>query len=161
MSLSAQLKTPIDRPLLTGALDNVALLLFVLHLAMATSAKKVQVRTPRKPVAKKAPSKAKRSSLLEDMLTKKLSVGVRELRQNASKVLGLVKSGEIVIVTEWGKPVAEIRPIKPTSLQNLIDAGLITPAKDKFDPKVFEPLPNPDGRSLLAEFLKEREEARY
>jgi antitoxin (DNA-binding transcriptional repressor) of toxin-antitoxin stability system len=119
------------------------------------------VRTPRKPVAKKAPSKVKKASLVEDMLTKKLSVGVRELRQNASKVLGLVKSGEIVIVTEWGKPVAEIRPIKPTSLQNLIDAGLITPAKDKFDPKVFEPLPNPDGRSLLAEFLKEREEARY
>ena len=95
------------------------------------------------------------------MLTKKLSVGVRELRQEASKVLGLVKSGEIVIVTEWGKPVAEIRAIKPTSLQDLIDAGLITPAKAKFDPKIFEPLPNPDGRSLLAEFLKEREEARY
>ena len=137
-------------------MDNVALLLFVLHLAMATSAKKSATRA-----VKKAPSKAKRSSLFEDMLTKKLSVGVRELRQEASKVLGLVKSGEIVIVTEWGKPVAEIRAIKPTSIQDLIDAGLVTPAKDKFDPKVFEPLPNPDGRSLLAEFLKERREAQY
>ena len=123
---------------------------------MATSAKKSASRA-----VKKAPSKAKRSSLFEDTLTKKLSVGVRELRQEASKVLGLVKSGEIVIVTEWGKPVAEIRAIKPTSIQDLIDAGLVTPAKDKFDPKVFEPLPNPDGRSLLAEFLKERREARY
>ena len=137
-------------------MDNVALLLFVLHLAMATSAKKSATRA-----VKKAPSKAKKSPLFEDMLTKKLSVGVRELRQEASKVLGLVKSGEIVIVTEWGKPVAEIRAIEPTSLQDLIDAGLVTPAKDKFDPKVFEPLPNPDGRSLLAEFLKERREARY
>lgn len=137
-------------------MDNVALLLFVLHLAMATSAKKSATRA-----VKKAPSKAKKSSLFEDMLTKKLSVGVRELRQEASKVLGLVKSGEIIIVTEWGKPVAEIHPIKPTSIQDLIDAGLVTPAKDKFDPKVFEPLPNPDGRSLLAEFLKERREARY
>ena len=141
---------------MAGAVDNVALLLFVLHLAMATSAKKSATRA-----VKKAPSKAKRSSLFEDMLTKKLSVGVRELRQEASKVLGLVKSGEIIIVTEWGKPVAEIHPIKPTSIQDLIDAGLVTPAKDKFDPKVFEPLPNPDGRSLLAEFLKERREARY
>ena len=141
---------------MAGALDNVALILFVLQLAMATSAKKSATRA-----VKKAPLKAKRSSLFEDMLTKKLSVGVRELRQEASKVLGLVKSGEIVIVTEWGKPVAEIRAIKPTSLQDLIDAGLITPAKAKFDPKVFEPLPNPDGRSLLAEFLKERREARY
>ena len=137
-------------------MDNVALLLFVLQLAMATSAKKSATRA-----VKKAPSKAKKSSLFEDMLTKKLSVGVRELRQEASKVLGLVKSGEIVIVTEWGKPVAEIRAIKPTSLQDLIDAGLITPAKAKFDPKVWIPLPNPDGIDLLGEFLKERREARY
>ena len=123
---------------------------------MATSAKKSATRA-----VKKAPSKAKKSSLFEDMLTKKLSVGVRELRQEASKVLGLVKSGEIVIVTEWGKPVAEIRAIKPTSLQDLIDAGLVTPAKAKFDPKVWIPLPNPDGIDLLGEFLKERREARY
>jgi prevent-host-death family protein len=123
---------------------------------MATSAKKRATRA-----VKKAPSKVKSPSLLGDMITKKLSVGVRELRQEASKVLDLVKSGEIIIVTEWGKPVAEIYPIKPTSIQDLIDAGLVTPAKDKFDPKVFEPLPNPDGRSLLAEFLKERREARY
>lgn len=137
-------------------MDNVALLLFVLQLAMATSAKKSATRA-----VKKAPSKVKSPSLLEDMITKKLSVGVRELRQEASKVLGLVKSGEIVIVTEWGKPVAEIRAIKPTSLQDLIDAGLVTPAKAKFDPKVWIPLPNPDGIDLLGEFLKERREARY
>ena len=141
---------------MAGAVDNVALILFVLHLAMATSAKKSATRA-----VKKAPSKVKSPSLLEDMITKKLSVGVRELRQEASKVLGLVKSGEIVIVTEWGKPVAEIRAIKPTSLQDLIDAGLVTPAKAKFDPKVWIPLPNPDGIDLLGEFLKERREARY
>ena len=123
---------------------------------MATSAKKSATRA-----VKKAPSKVKSTSIVEEMLTKKLSVGVRELRQDASKVLGLVKSGESVIVTEWGKPVAEIRPIQATTIQDLIDAGLITPAKDKFDPKVFEPLPNPEGRTLLKEFLKERREARY
>ena len=123
---------------------------------MATSAKKSATRA-----VKKAPSKVKSTSLAEEMLTRKLSVGVRELRQDASKVLGLVKSGESVIVTEWGKPVAEIRPIQTTTIQDLIDAGLITPAKDKFDPKVFEPLPNPEGRTLLKEFLKERREARY
>ena len=123
---------------------------------MATSAKKSATRA-----VKKAPSKVKSTSLAEEMLTRKLSVGVLELRQDASKVLGLVKSGESVIVTEWGKPVAEIRPIQATTIQDLIDAGLITPAKDKFDAKVFEPLPNPEGRTLLKEFLKERREARY
>ena len=123
---------------------------------MATSAKKSATRA-----VKKAPSKVKSTSLAEEMLTRKLSVGVRELRQDASKVLGLVKSGESVIVTEWGKPVAEIRPIQATTIQDLIDAGFITPAKYKFDAKVFEPLPNPEGRTLLKEFLKERREARY
>ena len=123
---------------------------------MATSAKKSAPRT-----VKKAPKKVKSASVVEEELSKKLSVGVRELRQDASKVLDLVKGGESVIVTEWGKPVAEIRPIKATTIQDLIDAGMITPAKDKFDPKVWIPLPNPDGRSLLAEFLKERREARY
>ena len=139
-----------------ATLANVALLTIVLHLTMATSAKKSAPRT-----VKKAPSKVKSASVVEEELTKKLSVGVRELRQDASKVLDLVKGGESVIVTEWGKPVAEIRPIKATTIQDLIDAGLVTPAKDKFDPKVWIPLPNPDGRSLLAEFLKERHEARY
>ena len=123
---------------------------------MATPAKKSASRT-----VKKAPSKVKSTSHVEATLAKKLSVGVRELRQDASKVLGLVKSGESIIVTEWGTPVAEIRPIQATTMQDLIDAGLVTPAKDKFDPKVFEPLPNPEGRSLLKEFLKERREARY
>jgi len=139
-----------------AALANVALSPIVLHLTMATSAKKSAPRT-----VKKAPKKVKSASVVEEELSKKLSVGVRELRQDASKVLDLVKGGESVIVTEWGKPVAEIRPIKATTIQDLIDAGMITPAKDKFDPKVWIPLPNPDGRSLLTEFLKERREARY
>jgi antitoxin (DNA-binding transcriptional repressor) of toxin-antitoxin stability system len=123
---------------------------------MATSAKKGKT-----PAVNKATSKARSASAVEEKLTTKLSVGVRELRQDASKVLSLVKNGEIIIVTEWGKPVAEIRPIKATTMQDLIDAGIVTPAKDKFDPKVFKPLPNPNGISLLAALLKDREEARY
>lgn len=133
----------------------------MLHFGMATKAKKVAARAPRRSAPKKAPARVKKNSLIEESLTTKLSVGVRELRQDASKVLGLVKSGESVIVTEWGKPVAEIRPLHATTMQDLIDAGLVTPAKNKFDPKVFEPLPNPKGLDLLGEFLKERREARY
>jgi len=136
-------------------LERVAQKAIVLHLAMASAPKNSAART----AGKAAPKKS--SSIVERELNAKLSVGVRELRQDASKVLDLVKSGESVIVTEWGKPVAEIRPIHATTMQDLIDAGLVTPAKDKFDPKVFEPLPNPEGRSLLKEFLKERREARY
>lgn len=136
-------------------MERVAQKAIVLHLAMASAPKKSAARI----AGKAAPKKS--SSIVERELNAKLSVGVRELRQDASKVLDLVKGGESVIVTEWGKPVAEIRPIQVATMQDLIDAGLVTPAKDKFDPKVFEPLPNPEGRSLLKEFLKERREARY
>ena len=136
-------------------MERVAQKAIVLHLAMASAPKKSAARI----AGKAAPKKS--SSIVERELNAKLSVGVRELRQDASKVLDLVKSGESVIVTEWGKPVAEIRPIQVATMQDLIDAGLVTPARDKFDPKVFEPLPNPEGRSLLKEFLKERREARY
>ncbi len=136
-------------------MEDVAQKAIVLHWGMATAPKKSAARSAGKAAPKKSNSKVERE------LEAKLSVGVRELRQDASKVLDLVKSGESVIVTEWGKPVAEIRPIQVATMQDLIDAGLVTPAKDKFDPKVFEPLPNPEGRSLLKEFLKERREARY
>lgn len=124
---------------------------------MATRVKK----SGTSPVRKKAAVKVKKPSLLEESFAAKLSVGVRELRQDASKVLTLVKNGETVVVTEWGKPVAEIRPLHATTMQDLVDAGLVTPPKAKFDPKVFEPLPNPKGLDLLGEFLKERREARY
>lgn len=51
--------------------------------------------------------------------------------------------------------------LQAASWDELIQWGVITPARDKFDPKVFEPLPNPKGLNLLGEFLKERREARY
>jgi prevent-host-death family protein len=122
---------------------------------MANKAKATQARK----VHKAAPKKG--ASIVEREVEAKLSVGVRELRQDASKILNLVKSGESVIVTEWGKPVAEIRPLKITSLQDLINAGIATAPTEKFDPKLWEPIPNPKKIDLLAELLKEREEARY
>jgi prevent-host-death family protein len=38
------------------------------------------------------------------------TVGVRELRQNLSKYLALVKEGEALIVTEHGREVARLVP---------------------------------------------------
>lgn len=38
-------------------------------------------------------------------------IGVRELRQHASRHLARVKAGEIVEVTERGRPVARLVPI--------------------------------------------------
>jgi prevent-host-death family protein len=55
-------------------------------------------------------------------------VGVRDLRQNASKVLDRVKAGEVVEVTERGVPVAMLVPLRGDARAAWIDAGLLVPA---------------------------------
>jgi len=57
------------------------------------------------------------------------TVGVRELRQDASAILRRVKSGEVIEVTEHGKPVAQIQPITESAFEAWINSKLITPAK--------------------------------
>ena len=100
-------------------------------------------------------------SLLEKKITKQLSVGVRQLRQDASGVLKLVKAGQKITVTEHGRAVAELSPITNPRLQDYISAGVITPASRKYNSKIDKPLPLPKGVDLVAELLSERRQARY
>ncbi len=54
-------------------------------------------------------------------------VGTRELKSKLSEYLRRVKGGETILVTERGKPIGQIIPIKPTlqeKMQNVVDAGL-------------------------------------
>ena len=44
-------------------------------------------------------------------------IGIRELRQNASQYIRLVKAGETIEITEHGVLVAVLRPL-PTELPN-------------------------------------------
>jgi prevent-host-death family protein len=57
-------------------------------------------------------------------------IGVRELRQNASRYLALVKGGETVEVTERGELVALLVPAQrsDTARDRLIAAGKLIPA---------------------------------
>jgi len=89
-------------------------------------------------------------------------VGVRELRQNLSVYLDLVKAGETFEVTEHGQPVAQLgpRPAKPVSIiDQMILEGRITPAT--FDHrKIPHPpsMPDPSGRTLTEILLEMRDE---
>jgi prevent-host-death family protein len=57
-------------------------------------------------------------------------VGVRELRNNLSRYLARVQSGEEVVVTDHGRAVARVLPLDGNrALDRLIDAGLVTPAR--------------------------------
>jgi prevent-host-death family protein len=51
-------------------------------------------------------------------------VGVRDLKQNASRVLARVKAGETVEVTERGVPVARLVPVPaPSEYERMVAAG--------------------------------------
>lgn len=59
-----------------------------------------------------------------------LRIGVRELRQNASKYLARVKAGETVEVTERGALIARLVPpsASESARQRLVAAGKLIPA---------------------------------
>jgi prevent-host-death family protein len=60
-----------------------------------------------------------------------LRIGVRELRQNASRYLARVKAGESVEVTERGILVARLVPPQPSesARDRLVAAGKLIPAR--------------------------------
>ena len=60
------------------------------------------------------------------------SIGVRELRQNASRYLERVKQGESIEVTERGVPIAVLGPVptvKKTRIEELIEQGILIPGE--------------------------------
>jgi prevent-host-death family protein len=56
------------------------------------------------------------------------TVGIRELRQQASAVLKRVVSGETIEVTDHGHPIARIVPLRPGVLNQLVIEGRATEA---------------------------------
>ncbi len=84
-------------------------------------------------------------------------VGIRALKQNASEVVARAAAGEVITVTDRGRPVAQLAPLPTSSLQSLFDSGLARPAKRSV---VDLPMPAP-GPSLSAALDELRNEERY
>lgn len=57
------------------------------------------------------------------------TVGIRELRQQASAILKRVTAGEVVEVTEHGHPIARIVPLRRDALDQLVAEGRGTQAE--------------------------------
>lgn len=65
-----------------------------------------------------------------------MKLGLREANQQFSKAIRAVRAGKEVVLTERGRPIAVIKPIKTddaegAALQAMADEGLITPATRK------------------------------
>lgn len=78
------------------------------------------------------------------------SIGIRELRQQASKHLGTVAGGETIEVTDRGRPVALLVPVPSGSTrERLIASGRMAPGQgdllelgDPLEPAPGAPLPS-------------------
>jgi prevent-host-death family protein len=55
-------------------------------------------------------------------------VGLRALQQNASAVVARAAAGEVVEITDRGRPVAHLVPLVRGRLETLVDAGRARPA---------------------------------
>lgn len=75
-------------------------------------------------------------------------VGIRELRQNASRYIRLVKAGETIEVTEREVPVALLTPLPPgramTPREQLIAEGKLVAGNQDWD-ALPPPPPAPSG----------------
>jgi prevent-host-death family protein len=91
-------------------------------------------------------------------------IGIRELRQNASEYIRLVKAGETIEVTDRGAPVALLSPLpdeppkKKTRREELIEQGLLIPGTQNWDD--WKPLPSKPGDLPMTEILDELREDR-
>lgn len=85
-------------------------------------------------------------------------IGIRELRQHASRYLRSVKQGETVTVTERGEPIAELRPLarRENTIERLESEGRITPARG--DLLGLAPMLPPDGYPPLSGIVDELRE---
>ena len=86
-------------------------------------------------------------------------VGVRELKARLSHYLKRVSKGDVLLVTDRGRPVAEIRsaPREPPSrLEALVLAGQVVWSGRKMD--AIQPFATTlPGRSVADAILKDRE----
>lgn len=87
------------------------------------------------------------------------SIGIRELRQQASKHLRTVAGGETIEVTDRGRPVALLVPVPSASTrERLIASGRMTPGQgdllelgDPLEPAPGAPLPSAVLENLRAD----------
>lgn len=87
------------------------------------------------------------------------TVGIRDLKAQLSQYLRQVKSGETIIITEWGKPVGRIIPIETSlneKMETLISTGFIVWSGGKLPPTM--PVAKLKGNKTISQLLLEDRE---
>jgi len=80
-------------------------------------------------------------------------IDIQELQQNAPRVVARAEAGESITITDRGRPVALLGPIKPSSINVLIEADATAPSRRFVD--LPPPAPLASGQSPLFEIIDE------
>ena len=89
------------------------------------------------------------------------TVGIRALKQNASQVVARAAAGEVVTITDRGRPVAQLVPVPGGRVAALVASGRARPAKGSLGALGTPPEASP-GQPLLSEVVAAmRGEERY
>jgi prevent-host-death family protein len=95
-------------------------------------------------------------------------VGSRELKTRLGTYLDQVKRGQTIVVTERGKPIAELRPIEEpedrldAALRRMAAEGLVTlPTRQGPALTPFKPIKLPPGTPSIVEAIAEDREDRF
>jgi prevent-host-death family protein len=84
-------------------------------------------------------------------------IGVRELRQHASRYLEEVAAGEWIEITDRGRPVARLVPITGDPWEDLISAGDVVKAARPMRADEIHPVAYPHRASEALERLRRDE----
>jgi prevent-host-death family protein len=82
------------------------------------------------------------------------TTGVTELKASLSEMLARVKSGEEILITEHGRPIARLMPLPSWDMdaatEELVRKGLAKPPERPMDVEEFFKLPRPEDPEGLA-----------
>ena len=81
-------------------------------------------------------------------------VGIRALQQNAAAVVSKAAAGEIIEITDRGRPVAQLIPMAGGRLAALIAAGAARPRRRSLDSS-DKPIAHRPGTPTLGALLAE------
>ncbi len=87
------------------------------------------------------------------------TVGIRDLKQNASAVVAAVTAGEDILITDRGRPVAQLGPLADNRLDRLVVTGRARPPKKRIAD--LDPLSGSVGTTLSDALAADRAAARY
>ena len=85
-----------------------------------------------------------------------MRVGTRELKSKLSEYMRRVKSGQTIVVTEHGKPIGQIVPVKASleeRMQGMVAAGLAVWDGQKLKP--YKPVAINRGERQVSDLVVE------